>query len=210
MAGDNLVTPEQARAILKKDFANIIRKSREGKTLSAQERALLQSIASGSRDEPDDRAKAQNLSELCEILGVSRPTLAKWRKMKGAPRPGSDSTWSVLEWRVFMQERDLKGYRGQRGPGADVIGDDQLKARKLLVEIETKEQKLAVLRGESIPIEKVREFYGKRVSETISILRNRLENELPPLLTGRSAVEIREECSRVVDEIVEAFHREPL
>lgn len=202
------VTADQARAILKKDFANLVRKVREGKNLTQSERALLQSIAAEPEDaEPDTRMVARNLSELCEILGCSRPTLNQWRKMEGAPKPNRDSSWDVAAWRAFMVAHELKGLRGQRGPGAETGGDEKLKARKLLVEIETKEVKLAVLRGQSIPVEKVREHYGKRVGECISILRNRLENELPPLLVGKSAVQIREESARVIDEIVAAFNR---
>lgn len=198
------LSAEDARKVLKADVANLIKKVRDGKNLSQAERNRLQSIATTPEGgKIDTRMTAKNITELCEILGISRPTLYKWREMEGSPTPGSDSSWSVLEWRTFMQEHDL----GKASTGGGAGGDIELKARKLLVEVETKEVKLAVLKKLSIPVEKVRSFYASRVAEVVSILRNRLENELPPLLVGLDAVEIKTECSRVVDEIVESFNR---
>lgn len=209
MAGrkEPLVSPEQADAILKKDFANVVAKVKDGKTLLATERTLLQSIAGSPTDQPPDgRSKAKNITDLCKILGVTTPTLRAWRKRLGAPQPNSDSSWDVAPWREFMQAHDLKGRAG-----AQILGDasqpDGLKARRLLVDIETREEKLAVLRGESIPVGKVREFFGTRVGEVIAILRNSFESELPPLLTGKSAIEIREVCRGVIDETVAALNR---
>ncbi len=206
----DILTSEQAEAVLKRDHVNIVRKAKEGKTLSTQERSILQQIANGDDDgEPvDTRAQAKTLVELARILGCSRPTLNLWRKMDGAPEPNSDSSHEVDAWRAFMEDKDLRGYKGKRGPGAEAgVIDNDLKARKLLAEIETKEAKLAIIRGESIPVEEVREFYGKRIAECISILRNRFENELPPILVGLEALDIKEKCGAVIDDVVDSFNR---
>ncbi len=205
MMGD-ILTSEQAQAVLNKDFTNIVRKAKDGKTLSAQERTILQQIASSENpeEEPvDARAQARNLTELAKILGCSRPTLNQWRKMEGSPQPNSDSTWEVDNWRAFMKDNDLSGRKtAPEGPGAD-----ELKARKLLVEIELKEEKLAVERQQNIPVEMVREFYGTKCAEVTSLLQNKLCGELPQAVAGLDVIEIKERCQEVVDEIIEALNR---
>ena len=54
------------------------------------------------------------------------------------------------QWREFMRQRGLKG--GEETPDVQ----QALKARKLLAEVEERELRLAVKRGEFIPVEQVR------------------------------------------------------
>ena len=47
-----MLTPEQSAAIFQKDLANIIAKTRDGKTLSATERHVLRSVPVTGRPLP--------------------------------------------------------------------------------------------------------------------------------------------------------------
>ena len=63
---------QAARKVLDKEFENLIRKVASGKTLTAAERARIESRAAGSQD---STAYAKNLDELAQLLGVTRRTL---------------------------------------------------------------------------------------------------------------------------------------
>lgn len=83
-----------------------------------------------------------------DLRGVTRRTLSNWRKMKGAPEPNPNGSHNVSAWRDFVQANELKGCVD--GGGAET---EALKARKLLVEVEERELKVAVKEGEYILLE---------------------------------------------------------
>ena len=97
MAG---ITQEAAEKILEADFTNIVRKVRDGKTLTSTERARVQARAAGSSA---TLTEAKTIVELASALGVTRRTLSNWRKMKGAPEPNPNGSHNVSAWRDFVQ-----------------------------------------------------------------------------------------------------------
>lgn len=188
----NSITPEVAERLLSADLKNIVRKVSDGKTLSPSELNRVRAIASGSKD---SITHARNNTELAMLLGISRQTLYQWKKLENAPQPQSNGLHSIIAWRQFIRDRGLK-------PGENMAGaSEALKARKLLAEVEQREIRTAILKGEYVPLEQVRVEWTTQVGKAIALLRAKFENELPPILSGLDAVAIQEECQRAIDEV---------
>lgn len=192
------ISQEAADKILSADFANIVQKVKSGKPLSTAERARVQAQAAGSTE---TLAVANTVVELAAALGVTRRTINNWRKIPGAPEPASNGSHNVSAWRDFVRANSLKG-------GEDSVGarTDALKARKLLAEVEERELRVAVKKGEYLPTEEVRRSWLVLVGKAIALMRAKFENELPPIMSGLDAQGIREEASRAIDEICRILH----
>ena len=115
-----------------------------------------------------------------------------------APAPNANGTHDVVAWRKFMHERHLDGSQ----PG----DEEGLKIRKLLAEVNEREFRLAVRKGEYIRKDLVREAWLSRSGRVVNLLRSKLEKELPPLLAGKDAVAIQEALAHAVDEVVADLH----
>lgn len=192
------ISQEAADKILSADFANIVQKVKSGKPLSTAERARVQAQAAGSTE---TLAVANTIVELAAALGVTRRTINNWRKIPGAPESASNGSHNVSAWRDFVRANSLKG-------GEDSVGarTDALKARKLLAEVEERELRVAVKKGEYLPTEEVRRSWLVLVGKAIALMRAKFENELPPIMSGLDAQGIREEASRAIDEICSILH----
>lgn len=100
----------------------------------------------------------------------------------------------VSAWREFIRACGLKG-------SGEITGDTEtLKARRLLVDIEERELRLAIKRGDYLHKQEVRMAITTAVSRLFAILHKRLEDELPPLCVGKDAVAIREQNAKAMDE----------
>lgn len=196
------ITAEQAGKILSADFRNVAKKVAEGKPLTAAERELIRSKAAGEpalADEPiEPNLSAKSYEELSRFLGVNVRTINRWRKLQDAPLPLPDGGLPVALWRGFVKARNLKG---QSSPELE-----QLKARKLLAEVEERELKVAVKKGEFVRLDDVRSTWMAKVGKAIALLRAKFENELPPILSGKDAQGIREECAKAIDEVCNVLH----
>lgn len=191
------LAPDVAEKILDADFQNVIRKVAAGKPLTVAERTRIESRAAGSNE---TLAYANTLVELAAALGVSRRTLTTWQKMEGAPKALSNGMWPVADWREFVRIRGLSAGR------VPVGNEEALKARKLLAEVEERELRIAVKKGEYVPLTKVREEWIGLVAQATSILRAKFESELPPVLSGLDATGIQRECRRAIDEVLRCLH----
>lgn len=191
---------QAAQKVLNKDFENLIRKVGAGRTLTTAERALIEARASGSSK---TTAYAKTIVELAEILGVTRRTVNIWKKMDGSPKPLPNGQHDVTAWREFVRLNGLKG-------GKDVAGANQegLKARRLLVDIEERELRLAMKQGTVVSLESVRQEWITKVARARSLLESRFLNELPPILSGLDAHDIRQKLNRALHEAYEILHTE--
>lgn len=189
--------PALAERILDADFQNIVKKVAAGKPLTVAERARVEARAAGSTD---STAYAKNLVELSSLLGITRRTLNGWQKIEGAPKPLSNGMWSVADWREFVRIRGLKGTK----PAAH--NEEALKARKLLAEVEEREIKVAIKKGDYIRVEDVRSQWIGLVAQATAILRAKFESELPPVLSGLDATGIQAECRKAIDEVLRSLH----
>lgn len=191
------VTSDMAERILGAEFRNIVKKVAGGKTLTVAERATVQARASGCTD---STAYAKTVVELASLLGVTRRTIATWQKLDGAPKALPNGDFPVSEWREFVRVRGLKTNQ------PTTTNEEALKARKLLAEVEERELKVGIKKGEFVLLEDVRRDWLTQVGRAIALLRAKFENELPPILSGQDAQGIREECARAIDEVCKVLH----
>lgn len=191
------VTTDMAERILDADFKNIVKKVAGGKTLTVAERARVQARASGCTD---STAYAKTVVELANLLGVTRRTIGTWQKLDGAPKPLPNGDFPVSEWREFVRVRGLKTNQ------PTTTNEEALKARKLLAEVEERELKVGIKKGEFVLLAEVRRDWLTQVGKAIALLRAKFENELPPILSGQDAQGIREECARAIDEVCKVLH----
>lgn len=199
----NIVTPAQADTVLEVNRANAIKqaieKVKSRKTLTKAEVDLLQSIAYSPGQKGDlSITEAKTVVELAAALGVSRRTITNWRKMDGAPEAHPNGSHDVVAWRKFMHEKHLDG--------SDPGDEEGLKIRKLLVEIQEREFRLEVRKGEYIRKDIVREAWLSRCGRVVNLLRSKFEKELPPVLAGKDAPSIQEALAEAIDEVLTALH----
>ena len=196
------VSPDIAKKLLSRDFANLVGRVQKGGKLTRTERAMLQSMATGTGAAP---TTATNYVELSVILGVTRQSINTWKKRKDAPKPAANGLHDVAAWREFMRRNDLKGGEPLTPDAADI--ETSLKARKLLAEVEERELRLGIKRGDFVAVEEVRQAWTELVAQATSMLRKKFEQELPPILSGLDATGIQEEARHAIDEVLTILHQ---
>lgn len=196
------VSPDIAKKLLSRDFANLVGRVQKGGKLTRAERAMLQTMATGTGAAP---ATAPSYVELAAILGVTRQSLNAWKKRKDSPKPAANGLHDVAAWREFMRRNDLKGGEPATQEAADI--ETSLKARKLLAEVEERELRLGIKRGDYVAVEEVRQSWTEFVAQATSMLRKKFEQELPPILSGLDATGIQEEARRAIDEVLTILHQ---
>lgn len=193
------VSPDIAKKLLSRDFANLVGRVQKGGKLTRAERAMLQTLATGTGATPPS---ASSYVELAAILGVTRQSINNWKKRKDAPKPAANGLHDVAAWREFMRRNDLKG--GEIDQPGDI--ESSLKARRLLADVEERELRLGIKRGEYVAVEEVRQTWTEFVAQATAMLRKKFEQELPPILSGLDATGIQEEARRAMDEVLTILH----
>jgi phage terminase Nu1 subunit (DNA packaging protein) len=202
-SGASPITAELAERLLRANMANIVRKVSAGKTLTAAERKLLTDTQD---DAPAKKTYAKNYAELAEILGITRRHLQNWRVLPGAPEPAANGSHDIARWQEFQIRIGGKGAPEPAEESVDGLESEPLlKRRKLTLFCQEKEMQLAHARGQLIDSGLVRETWARKCAEANSLLRKRLENELPSELEGLEAAEIYTILTAVVDEFNEAM-----
>ena len=196
------VPPDIAKKLLSRDFANLVGRVQKGGKLTRTERAMLQTMATGAGAAP---TTAASYVELAAVLGVTRQTLHSWKKRKDAPKPASNGLHDVPAWHEFMRRNDLKG--GEPATAAAADAESSLKARKLLAEVEERELRLGIRRGDYVALADVRQSWTELVAQAAAMLRKKFEQELPPILSGLDATGIQEESRRAIDEVLGILHQ---
>jgi DNA-binding XRE family transcriptional regulator len=180
-----------ASRVLDANWKNVVKKVGAGRTLNATELAVIRTRAAGSQDSV---TQAKDLTELARVLGVSRQTIYSWKKRKDAPHPSANGTHDVVAWREFIRVHDLKA---GLSPDAEV-----LKARKLLAEIEDRELKVALKKGQYVLKAEVEGEWSRRMAVLKNLLYAKLTLELPPLCVGKDAVAIQQINQRTLDAVL--------
>ena len=94
------VSPDIAKKLLSRDFANLAGRVQKGGKLTRPERAMLQTMATGTGAAP---ATAASYVELAAILGATRQSINTWKKRKDAPKPAANGLHDVEAWPVGRQ-----------------------------------------------------------------------------------------------------------
>jgi hypothetical protein len=188
MSEPSNITPEMAERVLEANWKNVIRRVSTGKTLNATELGLLKARAASNQGTV---TTAKDVTDLAEILGVTRQTIHAWLKRKGAPKAQADGSHVVLAWRQFIEANGIKG--------ATQPDSDALKARKLLAEVEDRELRVALKRGIYVPKGDVEAEWHRRMAVLKNLLYAKLTLELPPLCAGQDAIGIQQMNQAALD-----------
>src|SRR5262245_46833731 len=95
---------DQASTVLNADLANILRKVKEGRTLTGPERQYFLSIQRQDAA-PTALRFAASARELSEIIGVHPVTIRRALKRTDHPGRRPDGAYDIALWRAWLEER---------------------------------------------------------------------------------------------------------
>lgn len=188
MSEPSNITPEMAERVLEANWKNVIRRVSTGKTLNATELGILKARAACNHETV---TTAKDVTDLAEILGVTRQTIHTWLKRAGAPKAQPDGSHIVVAWRQFIEISGLKG--------ATLPDSNALKARKMLAEIEDRELRVALKKGMYVLRGEVEGEWHRRMAVLKNLLYAKLTLELPPLCAGQDAIGIQQMNQSALD-----------
>lgn len=199
--------PNPAELLAKANVANITKKLKAGKTLTASERKALSEFDA----DKTGGAWVGGIKQLADELGLSRQALYDARKRfpDDAPKPDGRRE-NVEAWRQFCAEKLI---------GRDVATKTlaELKADLMREQIALARTKNRRESGEVIDREVVESMLALLGQKLDLLLRLKLEVELGPRVAGKSAAEanveggmILDEIREVIDENIATFQREAL
>ena len=200
-------SPNPAELLAKANVANITKKLKAGKTLTASERKALSEFDA----DKTGGAWVGGIKQLADELGLSRQALYDARKRfpEDAPKPEGRRE-NVEAWRQFCAEKLI---------GRDVATKTlaELKADLMREQIALARTKNRRESGEVIDREVVESMLALLGQKLDLLLRLKLEVELGPRVAGKSAAEanveggmILDEIREVIDENIATFQREAL
>lgn len=192
------LTPELAQKLVKRNYANLVKKVASGKTLSNSELAIITAVADGKPTETA-RAWAKDQVELATLLGVERKTIQRWRK-EGAPKAESDGRLNVEAWRAWMKANGKKGSEDDKTPSKV-----QLEAKRLLLMNEKLEHEISILKGDYTRNSDVEADVRAMVLEAKKILLA-MPAALAPQVVGLSVPEAEKRIRAAIDDSLEQLH----
>lgn len=142
-----MLKTEQADKILQSDLKNIVRKVSDGKPLSPAERRFIGEYSGQNQ-------LAKSVTELSNLLGVSRQSIYNWQKQAEAPKG-----LNISEWQDFI---DLKESTTDKGSGRVSVGGRHFTAQEI---IDLKAMKTQEEHKRQIAERKLRELELKKLEE---------------------------------------------
>ncbi len=187
--------PNPAELLAKANVANITKKLKAGKTLTASERKALTEFEA----DKTGGAWVGGIKQLADEIGLSRQALYDARKRfpEEAPKPDGRRE-NVEAWRAFCAEKLI---------GRDVATKTlaELKAELMREQIELARTKNRRESGEVIDREVVESMLALLGQKLDLLLRLKLEVELGPRVAGKSAAEANVEGGQLLEEIREVI-----
>lgn len=120
-----------------------------------------------------------NISAIARKYGIARNTLMLWRDQ------GLDMSNDAAVEARFNESKSAQ-------PTEDMA---ESKARKTKAEADMVEHKLAVLRGEFVSAEEIKNE-GLRIAAAVKGVFLRMPDDLPPLLAGQTAAEVKKRLKK--------------
>lgn len=195
------ITPEIADKIKATSLANIIRKVKDGKTLSASERKDIEAATSETENGADSLVTT---SRIAEIFRINRKTIPQWRKENRQDVPSKvNGKESLNQWRAWFAANPSAGY----GDGKPRRDRETLMCEKLEVEIAISKIKLETSSGEVIRRDEVQEDATRMYSATRGELL-KLSSDLPPRLAGLGEAKMQAIIRDALHEILERLANE--
>lgn len=159
------------------NLANILKKVKQGKVLTAYERKLLDA----SREEEKELILVPQ-KKIIEIFNITRKSIAQWRRegKEGVPVKENGQE-NLAKWREFFASNPDAGFFDGK-PRAD---RESLLCQKLEVEIECKKIELKKLEDTCIDMIDVQNaFYKLGAVMRAGIMR--MQADLPQMMEGQS------------------------
>lgn len=190
------LTAETIEKLKSANMANLVKKLKSGKTLTAAESKLIEAASATAHDK-----ELVTTSRLAEIFGINRKTLAEWRKIKRDDIPAKvDEKEDLAAWRAWFASNPDAGYADKK-PRAD---RETLLCEKLTIEIAIKRIDLDEAIGEVVNAAEVEEHMSA-IGAVMKSMLQRVANDTPPVLEGMSASLIKEELEKQHDRILKTF-----
>lgn len=133
--------------------------------------------------------KGLSYTQLAAALEITRPTLAGYRKMPGAPK-GTD----LAEWQTWLAANKK-----------NVLGSKELRDELRRHEIRLKKAQADAAERKAIPRDEVSKLLLNVATQQRSKLYQFLETEAPPKLDGLSAAEARPILREMADSICDTM-----
>jgi hypothetical protein len=207
-----VIASEQKQKILDADLANIIRKVKAGKPLSARERELIE-----AKPEPQPQSKstspiptaalpekAATIARAAALLQASGLNVTKdfLRKLKREGVPGFEEKSGRINLTLLAPEVR----RRLAEPSAAPMLEDKssLENRKLLAQAEKIEFELREMRGQFVERTAVINS-NRRLANALRKLLRKLETEMPAAVAGKDLPEARAYGVRLHDQLLGAI-----
>jgi len=171
------ITPQQAAKLKDANLSNLVKKLKDGKTLTAAESRM---IDDASAETVGDDVALCTLNKILDLFGITRKTVSIWRKegREGVPEKVGDKE-DLNAWRkFFVSHPDAGFYDGK--PRKD---RETLLCHKLEVEIELKKIDLAEAESRVISRSEV-DQRDIKIGSAVAAAMRALETELPQLCLG--------------------------
>jgi len=187
-----MLTGDQLDQIKKKDIANLIGKVRQGKSLTAAERKILESAAGTDHVE----LELVSITRIAELFQVSRKTIYQWRNecRQGIPEKVGTKE-DVAAWRSWFAANPSAGHYDGK-PRRD---RETLLCEKLEVEIDIKKIELEVESGKFVSQESQRAD-GQKLGLVLQGMMLKMAGDLAPVLAGRPAGEVKKAIDKYARE----------
>jgi hypothetical protein len=169
-----LVSPDLLEQSRKAQVANILKKQRDGKTLSAREERALAEAASTDVAPP---SYVRTYDALAQVLGISRRTITNIKSRNDGsnnptPAPMPDGRHDVTAWLRFMAMNGVDKSDESAGSPADKMSMAELKAFEMRLKCEARELAIAEIHRRLIPAEEIR----TKLQLVFSALRTTINN----------------------------------
>ena len=157
------------------NLANILKKVKAGRVLTAAERKLID----GSSETPSELVPQK---KIIEIFNITRKSIAQWRRegKEGVPIK-EHGMENLAKWREFFASNPDAGFFDGK-PRQD---RESLLCEKLIIEIECKKLELKKLEESTIDMVDVQNAFYK-LGSVIRAGLLRMQADLPPALEGQS------------------------
>jgi phage terminase Nu1 subunit (DNA packaging protein) len=157
------------------NLANILKKVKAGRVLTAAERKLID----GSSETPSELVPQK---KIIEIFNITRKSIAQWRRegKEGVPIK-EHGMENLARWREFFASNPDAGFFDGK-PRQD---RESLLCEKLTIEIECKKLELKKLEESTIDMIDVQNAFYK-LGAVIRAGLLRMQADLPPALEGQS------------------------
>ena len=195
------MNPTLRDTLLKRQAANILKKSQRGGVLTEREEKILEDYQESKEPQPKiKKTRIKGKTGLAQRTGFTRKTFDSWSKFPDFPKPQANGDYfleDVVEW------IRVKGVRGGELPEIQ-----KLKHRELVARCEKLEFELEIEKEKYVLIEKAEREITQSNLETKNFLQFKFGNELPPDLVGCSIAIIQTKCKAAIQEVCEKLSRE--